>query len=73
MVRLKKTKKEIISKARDLAVAHEEVGAFSEYDFIVVNDELTSAVDRLRGIVLAERARLMRMSHTAEDIARTFP
>ena len=31
--------------------------ASREYDFVVVNDELTAAVDRLRGIVVAERAR----------------
>ena len=32
--------------------------AFVEYDYVVINDELTAAVERLRGIVLAERARL---------------
>ena len=46
---------------RRLQVAREEVAAFAEYDFVVVNDELTAAVDRLRSIVLAERARLGRM------------
>ena len=43
---------------RRLQVARDEVAAFVEYDFVVVNDELTAAVDRLRSIVLAERARL---------------
>ena len=43
---------------RRLQVAREEVAAFAEYDFVVVNDEVTAAVDRLRSIVLAERARL---------------
>jgi guanylate kinase len=57
---------------RRLQVARHEVAAFSEYDFIVLNDELTSAVDRLRGIVLGERARLKRMRRAAEDIVRTF-
>src|SRR4051812_3661719 len=42
---------------RRLQVAKDEVASFTEYDFIVVNDELTAAVDRLRSIVLAERAR----------------
>src|SRR3954452_11994563 len=51
---------------RRLEVARDEVAAFSEYDFIVVNDELTAAVDRLRGIVVAERARLRRMQLEAE-------
>ncbi len=57
---------------RRLTVAREEVASFSEYDFIVINDELVGAVDRLRGIVLAERARLARMSGVAGDIVRTF-
>jgi len=48
------------------------VAAFAEYDFVVINDELTAAVDRLRSIVLAERARLTRMRDEAEKIVRTF-
>ena len=42
-------------------VARAEVAAFTEYDFIVINDDVQSAVDRLRAIVLAERSRLQRM------------
>jgi guanylate kinase len=57
---------------RRLGVAHEEVAAFAEYDFIVLNDELASAVDRLRAIVLAERSRLDRMRESAEEIVGTF-
>ena len=57
---------------RRLQVARDEVAAFTEYDFVVVNDELTAAVDRLRGIVVAERARLERMRPGAETIVRTF-
>jgi guanylate kinase len=57
---------------RRLQVAREEVAAFTEYDFIVINDELTAAVDRLRAIVLAERCRLQRMHETAETIGKTF-
>ena len=57
---------------RRLQVARDEVAAFTEYDFVVINDELTAAVDRLRGIVVAERARLQRMQGEAETIVRTF-
>jgi guanylate kinase len=57
---------------RRLQVAREEVAAFAEYDFVVVNDELTAAVDRLRAIVVAERSRLPRMHGEADTIVRTF-
>jgi len=57
---------------RRLQVAREEIAAFPEYDFIVINDDLASAVARLEGIVLAERARLKRMRQTAEKIRETF-
>jgi guanylate kinase len=57
---------------RRLQVARDEVAAFSEYDFVVVNDELTSAVDRLRSIVVAERSRLDRMQPSAETIVSSF-
>jgi len=55
-----------------LAVAKEEVAAFADYDYVVINDELTTAVDRLRSIVIGERARLHRMRADAEQIVRTF-
>jgi len=57
---------------RRLEVARDEVASFPEYDFIVVNDELTTAVDRLRGVVLADRARLSCMRHEAAAIVGTF-
>ena len=57
---------------RRLEVARSEVAAFSEYDFIVVNDDLTAAVNRLHAIVVGERARRERMRSTAEGIVRTF-
>jgi guanylate kinase len=57
---------------RRLQVAREEVSSFAEYDFLVVNDEVTSAVDRLRSIIMAKRAQLKRMRPQAEAIVRTF-
>ena len=57
---------------RRLEVARAEVAAFPEYDFVVINDEITAAVDRLRSIVVSERARLQRMQAGAETIVRTF-
>ena len=57
---------------RRLQVAKQEVASYVDYDFVVINEELTAAVDRLRGIVLSERARLRRMRSEAENIVRTF-
>jgi len=55
-----------------LEVARQEVAAFAEYDYIVINDEVQSAVSRLQAIVTSERARLKQMRTTAEKIERTF-
>jgi guanylate kinase len=57
---------------RRLEVARAEVAAFTDYDYVVVNDDLTGAVDRLRSIVIARRAALQRMRGAAETIVRTF-
>jgi guanylate kinase len=57
---------------RRLTVARQEVASFDEYDYIVINDELAGAVNRLGGIVLAERARLKRTMALAISIVRTF-
>ncbi len=57
---------------RRLQVAREEVSSFAEYDFVVINDELTAASDRLKSIIVAHRARLERMRSHAENIVRTF-
>jgi guanylate kinase len=55
-----------------LEVSKHEVASYAEYDFVVVNDEITAAVDRLRSIVVAERATLARMRPEAETIGETF-
>jgi len=57
---------------RRLATARAEVAAFVEYDYVVVNDELEACVDRLRAIVIAERARLRSARPVAEQIVNTF-
>jgi len=57
---------------RRLRTAREEVAAFVEYEYVVVNDELDAAVDRLRSIIQAERARVKPMRGEAQAIIRTF-
>ena len=55
-----------------LEVSCREVDEFASYEYVVVNDELEAAVDRLRSIVLAERARVKAMRPLANTIIRTF-
>jgi len=55
-----------------LEAAYREVGEFAAYEYVVVNDELDTAVERLRAIVLAERARVKTMRRPAEKIIETF-
>jgi len=57
---------------RRLEMARAEVAAFVEYDYVVVNDELETCVERLRAIVVAERARLRSMRGAAERIVKSF-
>jgi guanylate kinase len=57
---------------RRLQVARDEVASFTDYDYVVINDELESATDRLRAIVIAERARFARMQGVADRVLQTF-
>ena len=57
---------------RRLRTARNEVAAFLEYDYVIVNDELEACVDRLRAIVLAERAKLAAVKAEADKIVETF-
>jgi guanylate kinase len=57
---------------RRLATAREEIRAFVEYDYVVVNDEIDACADCVRAILLAERSRRTEMTATAEDVVATF-
>jgi guanylate kinase len=57
---------------RRLQRARDEVAGFVDYDYVIVNDELEPCVDRLRAIVLAERAKLRQAWPVAERIVGTF-
>ena len=58
--------------ARRLHVACREVDEYSQYDYVVINDELDGAVERLASIVWAERSRVNTTRPAAERIIRTF-
>ena len=53
-------------------MARSEVGEYAQYQYVVVNDDLDGAVNRMRAIVLAERARVKSMRPEAEAIIETF-
>jgi guanylate kinase len=55
-----------------LTTARREVRAVAEYEYVIVNDELDACVDRLRAIVLAERARPRVMAPTVARIVGSF-
>ncbi|MEO6235988.1 MAG: guanylate kinase [Vicinamibacterales bacterium] len=57
---------------RRLVTARREVRAVAEYEYVIVNDQLDACVDRLRAIVLAERARPRVMAPTVARIAASF-
>ncbi len=59
--------------ARRLSAAAREMGEFGEYDYAIINDSLESAVDELRSILVARRARARRRRERLEAILRTFP
>ena len=57
---------------RRLDVARREVDEFEQYEYVVVNDEVDAAVDRLRAIILAERGRVKPMRAAAQTVISTF-
>ena len=48
--------------AARLAIAEEEVRHIPEFDYLVVNDRLEEAVERVEAILVAERSRIRRCS-----------
>ena len=57
---------------RRLQVARDEVSAFEEYDYVVINDDFEPCVERLRAVIMAERAKLDCMRTQATGILKTF-
>ena len=57
---------------RRLQVAGAEVDEYSQYEYVVINDDIEAAVGRLQSIVGAERARVKRVREDAEAILGTF-
>jgi guanylate kinase len=58
------------AQARRLAIAGEEIGAASEYDYVIVNDDLVTAVAQVAAILDAEGRKAKRMTDLDETVAR---
>lgn len=59
---------EVIRKR--LSLAREEMGYAGRYDYVVVNDDLKTAFEDLRAIILSERLRVARNKEEIERISR---
>jgi guanylate kinase len=55
---------------RRLQVAREEISQAVWYDYVVVNDHLATAVDKLKSIVVAERCRSDRSGFLLQQIVK---
>lgn len=67
--RSKDSEEQIVNR---LEVACREVAEFAQYEYVVINDEVEAAVERLQAIVLAERAKVKLTRRDAEKIIETF-
>jgi guanylate kinase len=56
---------------RRLAKAKQEIEHYGLFDYLVVNDEIDRAYDRLRAVLLAESARRLRKAPLAESLLRS--
>jgi guanylate kinase len=54
-------------RERRLAVAREELRHYTEYDYVVYNEDLVVAANTLQAIILAERQRIVRVGMTPFD------
>jgi guanylate kinase len=57
---------------RRLSEAAREVLDYKKYDYVLINDDLEDSFERLRGIILAERCRQARITHSVEKILEGF-
>lgn len=60
---------EVAVRHRRLAAARDELKAAAEFDYVVVNDDLSAAVDAVERILLAEAGRVSRIADLKTHIA----
>ena len=52
--------------------AIDELAQYQNFDYAIINDDLTEATNELAAIILAERCRIQRRGELAEQIVKTF-
>jgi len=55
-----------------LRIARQEIAQYRSYDYLIINEELETAVEDLRAIILGSRCRIAMRSGDAESIVATF-
>lgn len=55
-----------------LGVARAEIQAYREFDYVVINDELTKAVEELKSVILSQRCRREIREKEIMSILRSF-
>ncbi len=53
---------------RRLAIACDEIARIGEYDYVVINDDLMSAVDDIKTIILAEKLKVSRRKNILSEV-----
>jgi len=58
--------------AQRLRIARREIQQYRNYDYLIVNDELSNAVEEMETIILGSRCRMASRAESAESIVATF-
>ena len=66
-LRSRGTEEESVASQR-LAAAESEIAHYGFFDYVIVNDDISRAYEKLRGIVLAERSRRSRWAPLCERL-----
>ena len=69
---LKRRTEDQASLAKRLADAHKEIQAYTEFDFVVINEDLEKAVADLKSVILASRCRPGSQKEKIAGILRSY-
>jgi len=55
-----------------LRISCEEITRYKDFDYLIINDELSRSTDELRAIIVSSRCRMERRSESARRVLETF-